>query len=174
MRRLGVIAAILFVGTVWLSNWLLSHYGVVPVGFGLEAPAGVFAVGLAFTLRDFVHRTLGRLVVFGCIGAGCVLAFLIEANASIPGGHVSVALASAAAFLFSETADLAVYEPLERSSFLGAVVTSNLVGAFVDSALFLWLAFGSLAFMEGQVVGKLLMTAAAVPVVLASRRLELA
>lgn len=169
MKRIGIVAAVLFVGTVWFANWLLTKYGVVSIGFGLSAPAGVFAVGLAFTLRDVVHRTLGRAVVFGCILAGCLLAYLIEADAQIPGGSVSIAGASAIAFLFSETADLTIYTPLEERTFLGAVIASNVVGAVVDSALFLWLAFGSLAFIDGQIVGKLWMTAAAIPVVLAIR-----
>ena len=170
MRRTGIIAAVLFVGTVWLSNWLLSRYGVVPIGFGLAAPAGVFAVGVAFTLRDIVHRTLGRAAVVGCILGGCLLAYCIEASITIPGGHMAIAAASALAFLFSETADLLCFEPLAKRSFTGAVAASNVVGAFVDSALFLWLAFGSLALMDGQVVGKLLMTAAALPLVFGARR----
>lgn len=165
MNRSGLVAAVLFVGTVWLANWLLTRYGVVPIGFGLKAPAGVFAVGLAFTLRDIVHRTLGRAAVFGCIAGGCLLAWLIEANAHIPGGHVSIAIASVLAFAFSETADLLVYSPLEERSFLGAVAASNVVGAVADSALFLWLAFGSLVLIQGQVVGKLWMTIFALPLV---------
>lgn len=170
MKRTGLICAALFIATVWLANWLLKKYGVVDIGFGLQAPAGVFAVGVAFTLRDIVHRTLGRAAVFACIVAGCALAFLIEAGGTIPGGVVPIAVASAAAFLFSETADLAVYTPLEQRTFLGAVVASNVVGAVVDSALFLWLAFGSLEFMTGQVVGKLYMTALAIPLLYTSRR----
>ncbi len=165
MKRIGIVAALLFVGTVWFSNWLLARYGVVSVGFGLYAPAGVFAVGLAFTLRDIVHRTLGRTAVFACIIAGCLLAYFIEANVTIPGGHLAIAAASAIAFLFSETADLAVFEPLAKKSFVGAVAASNVVGAVVDSALFLWLAFGSLSLIEGQVFGKVLMTVVALPVV---------
>ncbi len=47
---------------------------------------------------------------------------------------------------------------------------SNLVGAAVDSALFLWLAFGTLDHMQGQVVGKTLMVVPAVPLVWLSRR----
>lgn len=170
MKRIGITAAVLFIGTVWLANWLLSRYGVQPIGFGLMAPAGVFAVGLAFTLRDIVDRTLGRAAVIACILAGCLLAYLIEANAQIPGGHVSIAVASAFSFLVSEAADMAVYTPLEETTFLGAIAASNVAGAVLDSALFLWLAFGSLALIEGQIVGKLLMTAAALPVVFATRK----
>jgi uncharacterized PurR-regulated membrane protein YhhQ (DUF165 family) len=169
-RTIGYVASGLFVATVWLANWLLARYGVVDIGFGLQAPAGVFAIGAALVLRDIVHRTLGRTWVIGCIVAGCALAFLIESDAHIPGGVVPIAVASAAAFLLSETADMAVYTPLQERSFLGAVAASNVVGAVVDSALFLWLAFGSLEFMTGQVVGKLWMTVLAVPLLLIARR----
>jgi uncharacterized PurR-regulated membrane protein YhhQ (DUF165 family) len=172
VKRIGIVSAVLFIGTVWFSNWLLTRYGVVSIGFGLVAPAGVFAVGLAFTLRDIVHRTLGRAAVVGCILAGCLLAYFIEANATIPGGVVSIAVASAIAFICSELADLAVYTPIEESSFVGAVAASNVVGAVADSALFLWLAFGGIGaeLFKGQVVGKLLMTAAALPVVFLARK----
>jgi uncharacterized PurR-regulated membrane protein YhhQ (DUF165 family) len=165
VRRLGLISAILFVGTVWFANWLLTRYGVVHIG-GLAMPAGVFAVGAAFTLRDLVDRTLGRAVVVVCIVAGCLLAYFIEASVQIPGGMVTIAVASAASFLLSEFCDLAVYAPLEERSFPGAVVASNIVGAAIDSLAFLTLAFGGLhGLFAGQVVGKLLMTVAALPVV---------
>lgn len=179
MKRIGAVAAVMFVGTVWLANWLITHVGtqqfpggphLISLGFGLTAPSGVLAVGLTFTLRDVVHRTLGRLAVVGCILAGCLLAYLVEANATIPGGHLAIAASSALAFLFSEAADMAVYGPLQENSFVGAVVASNIVGAVADSALFLFLATGALALIEGQVWGKLLMTAAAFPVVLLLRR----
>jgi queuosine precursor transporter len=162
MKKLGIIATVLFIGTIWAANWAVKKYGPVPVGFGLEAPAGVYFVGLAFTLRDTIHRTLGRGVVVAAILAGSLLAYFIEANVSIPGGVVSLAVASAVAFLASETADLAVYEPIRKRGWLPAVIASNIVGILVDSALFLWLAFGSLAFFKGQVVGKAWMTVAAV------------
>jgi uncharacterized PurR-regulated membrane protein YhhQ (DUF165 family) len=85
---------------------------------------------------------------------------------------VSLALASGIAFLASELADLSVYEPLRRRGWWQAVAASNVVGLVVDSALFLWLAFGSLAFFWGQAVGKATMTVVAL-VVLALARLWL-
>jgi uncharacterized PurR-regulated membrane protein YhhQ (DUF165 family) len=42
-----------------------------------------------------------------------------------------------------------------------AVLASGLVGAAVDSVLFLWLAFGSLDHLAGQLVGKMWMVGAA-------------
>jgi hypothetical protein len=50
---------------------------------------------------------------------------------------------------------MAVYTPLRERRLGLAVVTSGVVGAAVDSAVFLWLAFGSLTYLEGQMVGKL-------------------
>lgn len=153
MKRIGIFAALLFVLTVWAANWAISRWGLVPVGFGLTAPAGVYFAGLAFTLRDVTHRTLGRWAVVAAIGVGALLSLLVSSR---------FALASATAFLVSETADFAVYEPVRRNGWLPAVLASNLVGLAVDSVLFLWLAFGSLAFLEGQIVGKAWMTLAGI------------
>jgi queuosine precursor transporter len=72
------------------------------------------------------------------------------------------ALASGTAFLLSELADFSVYTPLRQHYWIGAVVASNVVGLVVDSALFLMLAFGSLEFLTGQVVGKAWITLLAV------------
>jgi hypothetical protein len=56
------------------------------------------------------------------------------------------------------------------------VAASNAVGLAADSLIFLWLAFGSLAFLPGQLLGKAWMTLAAVAVIAAyrSRRVEVA
>jgi queuosine precursor transporter len=159
-----------FVATVVAANWLIGRYGIVPVGFGLTAPAGVWAAGLAFGLRDSLHERGGRAWVVAAIGVGAGVSYLIEDGVTIPGGLVPIAAASAAAFGLSELADLAVYEPLRSRSWPAAVALSNIVGAVVDSALFLWLAFGSLEFLAGQVVGKTLMVLPALVLVGALRR----
>ena len=74
-------------------------------------------------------------------------------------------MASAAAFFISESADLAVYTPLQKRGLILAVLASSLVGLVVDSVVFLWLAFGSLDYLAGQVVGKAWMLLAALPFV---------
>ena len=82
----------------------------------------------------------------------------------------ALALASGTAFLLSEGLDLAVYTPLQRRNLVAAVAASNVVGFIVDSAVFLFLAFGSLAFIEGQLLGKAYMTLLALPGVWYLRR----
>lgn len=158
---LGVIAAAAYVSTIWAANWALVHYGFVSVGFGLVAPAGVYFAGLALTLRDVVHRTLGVAPVLACIALGAFASWFISP---------AFAVASAIAFTASELADLAVYTPLEKRNWPTAVAASNAVGLIVDSMLFLWLAFGSLDHLAGQVVGKAWMTIAALIVLVPLRR----
>jgi uncharacterized PurR-regulated membrane protein YhhQ (DUF165 family) len=167
VRLIGLGLLVAYVSTVVAANWAIARFGVVPVGFGLTAPAGVYFAGLAFTLRDLLHEALGRLAVVLAIAAGAAVSLWVAPP--------QLAAASAIAFGLSELADFGVYEPLRRRRWLGAVSASNVAGLAVDSALFLWLAFGSLTFLPGQVVGKAWMTALAVALlgsgrVLAHRR----
>jgi uncharacterized PurR-regulated membrane protein YhhQ (DUF165 family) len=150
------LALAAYVGCIWGANWAITTFGLVPIPFGLVAPAGVYFAGLSFTARDLLQDTAGRWWTVGGILLGAALSALLSPQ---------LALASGVAFLVSEGLDMAVYTPLRaRGHWLGAVGTSNTVGAVVDSALFLWLAFGSLALLPGQVVGKLLMTLPAIAV----------
>ena len=152
-----------YIATIITANWAISTYGPVPVGFGLLAPAGVYFAGLAFTLRDLTQDSLGRRWDLAAIVVGAALSALVSPQ---------FALASGAAFLLSELADFAVYTPLRRRSWLGAVAASNVVGLVVDSALFLWLAFGSFEFLAGQVLGKGWMTLLAVAALWTGRKLR--
>jgi hypothetical protein len=150
---------------------MLGHVGTVcpphgpcliPVAPGLLAPSGVLMIGAALVLRDLVQRRLGV--------AMSVAAILIGAGVSGLFAPLPLVLASVAAFLLSELADLAVYTPLARRRLMTAVLLSGLVGLVVDSIVFLWLAFGSLNFLSGQVVGKALMVLLALPLVAWLRR----
>jgi len=161
MNRVTAAAAIAaYLATIIAANYAVEHVGIVSVGFGLVAPAGVYFAGLALTFRDLVQTLSGRAAVVAAILVGAALSWWIAP---------ALAVASATAFLVSELADFAVYTPLERRRPLLAVAASNTVGAVIDSALFLWIAFGSLDFFKGQVVGKLEMTAAAILVLAVAR-----
>jgi hypothetical protein len=107
-------------------------------------------IGVALVLRDFVQQQLGIRWAFAAIACGVVLSAAVAPPALV--------VASAAAFLLSELADLGVYTPLRRRGLALAVLASGAVGSVVDSAVFLLLAFGSLDYIGGQVVGKLWMT----------------
>lgn len=162
------LAAAAFVATVYAANWALTEFGVVSF-LGLEVPAGVFFAGLGFLLRDALHELGGRAWVVAAIIAGAALSYWLGASTTIPGGHVEIALASGAAFLLSEFSDFAVYAPLRERSLTGAVGLSQVAGAAVDSALFLWLAFGSLALFWSQFLIKTLVVLPAVLLLAAYR-----
>ncbi len=149
---IGLIAVLLYIATIFAANWAIQRFGPVTVGFGYMAPAGVYFAGLAFTLRDITHDTLGRVWVLLAILIGAGLSAMVSTE---------FALASGVAFLVSELADFAIYSPLRERNWLGAVAASNVVGLVADSVLFLWIAFGSLNFLTGQIIGKVWMTIAA-------------
>jgi len=119
------------------------------------APSGVLMIGLALVLRDLVQRRLGRSWSIGAVVVGAILSGAVAPP--------SLVIASATAFFFSEFSDFLVYTPLQQRRFVTAVIASSLVGLVVDSLIFLWLAFNSLEFLWGQVIGKAWMVLASLP-----------
>lgn len=175
LQRLeGYVYFALFCGCIPLANWMIGHVGtfcapdglcVVPVWPGITAPSGVLIVGLALVLRDLVQRRLGPTWALGAIAVGAVLSWFVS-----PMGLV---VASVIAFVLSEVADFAVYTPLQRRGLVLAVAASGIVGVVVDSLLFLSLAFGSLDFLAGQIIGKGWALLLALPVVHLLRKRDL-
>jgi uncharacterized PurR-regulated membrane protein YhhQ (DUF165 family) len=145
MTRTLIFSA-LFVASIVAANVVLTLFGVQPVGFGLQAPSAVFVAGLAFVFRDYLHRAGGTRAVLAAIAVGAAVSAIVSPQ---------LALASAVAFGVSELVDLAVFSRFGRHGFTRAAVASNVVGILVDSLLFLAIAFGSLAFLPGQLIGKL-------------------
>ena len=171
-RRLeGALFLIGFGLCIPAANWLIGHVGtacvphgpcLIPVAPGVMAPSGVLMIGLALVLRDLVQRRLGLHWAMGAILAGAALSAALAPPALV--------LASALAFLLSEAADLSVYTPLQRRGLVLAVLAGGAVGLVVDSLVFLWVAFGSLEFLAGQVIGKAWMVLLALPLVQWLRR----
>lgn len=154
MKKYAVLLG--YAATIPAANWMISNVGtfcvpdgpcLIPVLPGVMAPSGVLMIGLALILRDAVHEILGARWAVGAIIAGAILSYLLA--------DPFIALASLAAFAISEFSDFAVYSKLrERSKYL-AMGASGIVGSIIDSVIFLWLAFGSLAHVDGQIIGKI-------------------
>jgi uncharacterized PurR-regulated membrane protein YhhQ (DUF165 family) len=141
------VALGVFTGGALATNWLTTRYGLISVGFGLTATAGSFPAGIVLLARDWVHDLTGRTTVLACIVVGAL--------ASAATTNPRLALASAVAFTLSETVDLLVYTPLRRQGRLRAALASNLVGAPVDTLVFLTLAgLPVWAAMPGQLTAK--------------------
>src|SRR5262249_624916 len=112
-RDEGIVFVALFTLTIPAANWLIGHAGtvcqparpcVIRGARGLMAPWGVTRAGAALVLRDLVQRRLGAAASSLAILAGAILSASLAPPALV--------VASAAAFLLSEFADLAVYTPL--------------------------------------------------------------
>jgi uncharacterized PurR-regulated membrane protein YhhQ (DUF165 family) len=176
----GLVYFIAFIACIPTANWMIGHVGTVCAPNGpcllpvwpwgangpLMAPSGVMMIGLALVLRDLVQRRLGRTASLMSIVAGAALSGAIAPPALV--------MASTAAFFLSELADFAVYTPLQARGLVLAVLASSMVGLIADSVLFLWLAFGSLDFLVGQIVGKAWMVLLALPFIHWIRRRETA
>ncbi|MGK8559547.1 VUT family protein [Nocardia gipuzkoensis] len=134
-----------YLGSVVAANWLIEQFGIVGVGFGLMAPAGVFVVGPALVLRDGVQYLWGKPIALAALVIGALISYLVASP--------EVATASVVAFALSEFTDFVLFTWIAprwtRAVFIGGVA-----GALLDSILFLYIAFGSLALLPGQVLGK--------------------
>jgi len=165
----GSLAA--FISCVPAANWLIAHFGTVcvpdgpcliPVWPGILAPSGVLLAGLSFVLRDLVQEALG---IFWAIAA-VLIGGVIAAGIASP----VLAMASVAAFLIAETADLLVFTRLRRRGLVLASVTSSVIGLLLDSLIFVQIAFGDPAYIVGQSIGKAWMVLAALPLLIAIQR----
>lgn len=148
------LAAVGFIGSIPLANYLISNIGTVcsegvcliPVGFGLMAPSGVLVVGLSLALRDYIHESFGIRPTILMILLGALLSFILA--------NPYIAVASAVSYLVSELMDAGVYSWLREKSKPLGILMSGAVGSVVDGVLFVLIAFGSLEFSLGNILGK--------------------
>lgn len=156
---LGILYFVLFILTIPAMNWVVMNVGTVctpdgpcliPVAPSVMAPSGVLMAGVALVLRDGLQSKLGV--------RWSLYAILLGAGLSACFSEPSLVIASVLAFFFSELADLIVYTPMRKKWPAWAIMASGLVGSIVDSAIFLSLAFGSVEFLWGQVLGKFWMS----------------
>lgn len=162
----GFLYLVAFTLCIPIANYMIGNVGTVcppnqpcliPVAPGIMAPSGVLMVGLALVLRDLVQRRLGKSWALIAILIGAALSYLLAPP--------QLVIASTVAFLLSELVDFAVYTPLQERRLVLAVVASSIVGLVVDSVVFLMIAFQSLDFLTGQIIGKVWMVLLAIPLI---------
>lgn len=174
---LALILAAVFIASAAASNWAVQHIGhshgphaprTIPVGWGLEAASGVLLVGVMISVRDALHELVGIARTIGLI----VLASAVSSLLAPP----ALAVASGATMLLAESADALIYQRLRRRGRVLAALVSNIVSSFLDSAVFLLIAFGAAAATDGTfalTIGKIevsVLTLAAVALTLRGAR----
>ena len=149
-RKRGLTLLALYLASIVGSALAVIYIGPVPVGFGLQAPAGAYIIGITLVLRDLTQDQLGPKATYCAIIAGTIISAIFSPQ---------VAIGSALGFLVSETLDMIAYTPIRSRGHLAAgIIISNAISITADSYVFLKIAFGDLTFFWGQVWAKVLFT----------------
>ena len=159
--------------------------------FGIYVPAAVFIYALTFTLRDVVHKQLGKQqAVFMVLTAGVVNVLMAayfmftvwlkpapfwgnqEAYNLILGVVPRVVGASILAEMISELIDTEIYHRIKHLAPWKRVLGSNAVSLPIDSLIFVSVAFAGtmplsalIAVMLGQILLKAVITVISIPLI---------
>jgi uncharacterized integral membrane protein (TIGR00697 family) len=160
----GIVVISLYIAAQLLSD-IASLKITLLAGFSMDA--GTFIYPLTFTIRDLVHKRLGkkaaRTVVILAAGINLFMALFFQFTASLPqdpswglgkeftavlGPVWRIVIASIVAEVFSELIDTEIYHlwqnrVCQRYQWM-RVLSSNAVSIPVDSLIFCWGAFGFL------------------------------
>ena len=173
--NLGAISASLYVSFQIIANVLSTKIAILPL-LNWAIDGGTIIYPLTFTLRDFVHKTLGKKIsrqIVILAGGVNLLAFLLfwligkipadsswvyqEAynNILLPVGRIVAA--SIVAQIISELVDTEIFSIVyHRMGDITAVIFSNGVALVVDSVIFSLIAFAGNLPMP--VVGQIIIT----------------
>ncbi len=122
---------LLYIIIILLANIVTGTFE--PINFRLFiVPCGTFFIGASFILRDLVQNKYGRIKTYYFI----VIALILSALFSVISGDILViTIASALAFMISETTDTEIYSRLKLPMYM-RVVYSGIVGGTFDSVVF--------------------------------------
>ena len=159
--------ATIVVISIYIAAQMLSDIASLKIAFvaGFSIDAGTFIYPLTFTLRDLVHKRLGksvaRKIIFLAAGINLFMALFLQFAAWLPqdtswglgnefaailGPVWRIVIASIVAEVIAELIDTEVYHYwvtriTHRFQWL-RVLVSNAVSLPVDSLIFCWGAFG--------------------------------
>jgi uncharacterized PurR-regulated membrane protein YhhQ (DUF165 family) len=161
---------LLYLLIIAIANVLTAKFSQFVLLDGrLIIPVGSVFVGATFLLRDFVQLRHGRKKTYAVI----FIAIIVSAIVSVMLGDTAhIALASAVAFLVSETIDTEIFSRLRRS-LSARMMISGIVGGLADSLIFVLIGLSPIGSevvewnaipyaVAGQVVVKVIVQAVAV------------
>ena len=153
--------------SVYIAAQILSDIGSLKIArvAGFSVDAGTFIYPLTFTIRDLVHKQLGktaaRTIIFLAAAINLFMVLFFQFAAWLPqdaswglgrefeiilGPVWRIVIASIAAEVISELIDTEVYHVwvsrITRKYQWARVLTSNAVSIPIDSLIFCWGAFG--------------------------------
>ncbi len=162
----------MLVVAAYVAAQMMADIGSLKIGIvvGLAVDMGTFVYPATFTLRDMVHKTLGKrnaqTLIIAAAGINLIMAAYLAWAASVPsdpswglGGAFSsilgpvwrIVLASIVAEIVSELIDTEVYHwfvtRVTTKYQWARVLVSNTVSIPIDSLVFTVLAFAPLPFL---------------------------
>jgi uncharacterized integral membrane protein (TIGR00697 family) len=165
VREIATVAVVLI--SLYIAAQMLADIASLKIAFiaGFSIDAGTFIYPLTFTLRDLVHKRLGksvaRKVIFLAAGINLFMALFLQFAAWLPqdmswglgrefaailGPVWRIVVASIVAEVIAELIDTEVYHfwvtRITRRFQWLRVLVSNSVSIPVDSLIFCWGAFG--------------------------------
>lgn len=162
-KTVGIVALMGFLLSIPFANWWLTENGFWNAPFLGPLPSALWVVAISFILRDVVQITLGREVAWVAIAIGSAMSYFLA--------DPFVALASCVAFAVSESIDAIIFTPLaNKGRFLLGITISGYAAGFVDSALFVRIAFGSFDGWWQLGLAKAIVIAVATPFALLARK----
>ncbi len=163
------LTTVVILTSFYIAAQILSDVASLKIAWvaGFSVDAGTFIYPITFTLRDLVHKRLGkataRIMIFLAAGINLFMAGFLHMAALLPqapdwglGAEFSLILgpiwrivaASIVAELVSELVDTEIYHlwvtRVTRRFQVLRVLSSNAVSVPLDSVIFCWLAFGGL------------------------------
>lgn len=162
MSTIAVVVVAAYIGAQMLADIASLKIGIVA---GLAVDMGTFIYPITFTLRDVVHKLLGKrnaqTLIFTAGGVNLLMAFYLMWSASVEsdpswglGAEFAavlapvwrIVLASIAAEVVSELVDTEIYHlfvtRITRRYQWARVLTSNSISVPIDNAIFAVGAFG--------------------------------
>ncbi len=189
---MGLVVVGLYVACEIIANITAGR----PVQFfGIVVPSAVFIYTLTFTLIDIIHEIYGkddsRKVIYGAFLANILLVvysyFVInmpapsffkdeQAYATVFGSTPRIVFASLTAYLLSSLVDVEVYHIWKifmKKRKWSRVLVSNGISTFVDSCVFILLAFYGVMpvapLIIGQYIVKMAITVLSLPLIYTSK-----
>ncbi len=143
------MSIVFYIAAILAANYLSSMFAPIEIGPFLIS-LGTFTIAFSFILRDLVQNRYGRVKTYRFITLAMVLSVVMALTL---GDGIPIVIASACAFLVSETTDTEIYSRLKLPMHW-RVWWSGVVGGILDSSVFVILGLSpiGMGFIPWQLI----------------------
>jgi len=137
--KLAIFMAIMVTISNFLVQYPVNHFGLSEI-----LTYGAFSYPITFLITDLANRKYGkndaRKIVYLGFFLGVILTLFFSTNFKDL-ISIRIAIGSGTAFLVAQLLDVQVFDKLRKRIWFVAPLVSSLLGSFVDTILFFFIAF---------------------------------